>query len=280
MTLVYSTYATPMLREGPPEKQLNAHLTAAVPMSNFGDRWPITGSIEETESCELGVAVVLPDSCDDSFAVDMGSNDFSTDADLPLETFKPFGILYNRIVSTICLAERGISLEELLQTRWRASYSHLIANQLWAGTTNPSLASEDTVIAGTATSVRLGVATLEMEAGKLYGNQEVVFHVALSTLAVGVSDMVFLLDSDGRYRTASGNLVIGDAGYVPTGAEAAPPIYVSGPVHWAVSPGRYTTVFSDDASLRVNKIWGSYIGSGIVTFPADCPVLSKTATLT
>lgn len=290
MTMVFSALAGSTLRDAPQLKQLNGFLTAAVAPSFFPERWELNGSIEESESCELAVAKVLPPDCTTAFAYDMATGVFSNAGDLPLELFKPFGIIYNRIASTLCLAARGadtaeapsVTLETLLESRWRASYSHLIAFELYKGTTNPSLTSEDTPLAGTATSVRLGVAELELEAGLVFGNQEVTFHVPLSTLAVGVSDLVFMLDGTNRYRTASGNLVIGDAGYVPdTGDRAAPFIFVSGPVNWAVSTPQYYTVFSPDAaSMRVNKVFGSLLGQAIVTFPADCPVISKKATLT
>ena len=138
-------------------------------------------------------------------------------------------------------------LRERILTRLEVFASAKMATELLTGDLSQGLVaffnSPDASLGNTAETIRVGFAKLEASlAAKLHGAVGMI-HVTPSVLGLALADGLIFMGAGDVYRTASGHVVVGDAGYTgtvaPVGGSAATSsqawIWSSGPVWHAIS---------------------------------------------
>lgn len=153
--------------------------------------------------------------------------------------------LTNGVTCTSLSTTTGAELRDAALTQLRQIESAAFAQQLVDATTTNSagLASTATVVVGaTAVAVSRAFARLEDFLATRLFNSIGFIHVSPGVFALAVAAEVVIL-RDGMWQTATGHLVIADAGYAdmaaPTGQAQQQPeskwIYASGPVWFSKS---------------------------------------------
>lgn len=159
-----------------------------------------------------------------------------------IETQKAFLLVDGIRCST--LSSIPDTMDQRLTKRLDVYASAAFAVELMRGTNggpNSFKTNETTIISNTARSLRLAFADMEtFLADKLHGAQGLI-HVTPAAMVLAVADgMVRFVD--GVWQTATGHLVVGDAGYTgdaPTGVASTATdvdfLYASGPIYYAIS---------------------------------------------
>lgn len=159
-----------------------------------------------------------------------------------IETQKPFLLVDG--VKCSALSSVPATMDRRLETRLDVFASAAFGVELMRGTNggpNSFKTNETTVIANTARTLRLSFADMEtFLAQKLHGARGII-HLTPAAMVLAAADWLVQY-IDGVWQTATGHLVVADAGYTgaaPDGV-AAPAtdvafLYASGPIYYAMT---------------------------------------------
>lgn len=133
-------------------------------------------------------------------------------------------------------------MDNLITERLTVFASAAFASELMAGTNSTiSFASANKLAGGAARSLRLAFVDLETWlAAQLHGAQGII-HLTPAAMALAAADRLVQF-IDGRWVTATGHLVVADAGYTgpaPTGGTVSADqdwLYASGAIYYAITP--------------------------------------------
>lgn len=152
-----------------------------------------------------------------------------------------------------------------------------VANRMWVGPDTPEPGNQYftdgsavDVGAGDTLGVADAVAALANFAWQCQVGGERVLHVPVGLLDVMQARGVIVAgEAPGRWRTASGMLVVGDPGY-PNAGWPTVPVFVTGPVYAAVSDTVITA--SDAPALNRHLV----VGARVVEYAWFCCLLTAT----
>lgn len=201
--------------------------------TNGTPRWPLAGITWVTWGCtNIDTDVV---GCDKTNIKTL--EDFAA-----IETQNPFLLVDGVRCSTLSSVPE--TMDARLETRLDIYASAAFAVELMRGTNggpNSFRTNETTIISNTARTLRLAFVDLEnFLAQKLFGARGVI-HLTVGAMVLAAADQLVHF-IDGQWRTATGHLVVADAGYTGAapngvGAPAADTafLYASGPIYYAIT---------------------------------------------
>lgn len=247
--------------------------------------------------------VLTSDPCGDI----SGTSIACTGSDLPdaefygdEETFQPFVLDVGRQCGVLS-GRSDAELTEAARRRIREWISARLARELYLGTItgNPAITVNPVVIASTGVAIGDAFIALEAEIQALAGNMQMTFHLTPGLLVAALRDSVVMMHMDGTLHTATGHLVVADAGYdgsIPTGTLLDPDgapivpsavgageayVYVTGPVAWDYGPELISDVEDvGPLSGRTNRRRSLVQRPVVAIFDPNCVHLAILATAT
>lgn len=177
-------------------------------------------------------------------------------------TFDPFEI-YNTETCTSREAD-VVDLNGRLSTRWEVMVSEQIASRL-----NVEMAARATVFTTGPVNTSIMLANAEESlALSLHGGRGLI-HMSPAALSMVSERLSF---RDGSWQTASGHIVIADAGHTglaPEGESSIPGtewVYTSGQVVYGLSDARIPTSAVEYLDRSSNEVTARVIGASVVGF--------------
>lgn len=156
------------------------------------------------------------------------------------------------------------TLNERLRTRWNVMISEQVATRL-----NVEMADHATVVTTGPVNTEIALSSAEQALALTLHGGEGFIHMSPAALGMVIDKLSFY---DGQWHTASGHVVVADAGHagIPPEGEAAVDgtewIYTSGAVLYGLSDERIPEQANEYLDRERNIITGRVIGSGVVAF--------------
>jgi hypothetical protein len=208
-------------------------LDVARPLSEGGiPRWALSGVKWVPLGCD-GLTVTT-DGCDVTLDKELGGFEDQVEQ-------LPFLMLASIACST--LGSDPAYMDKIITDRLTVFASAAFATELMVGTNGGplSFAGAEKLASGNARTLRLAFADLETWlALQLHGAQGII-HLTPAAMALAAADGLVMF-IDGRWVTATGHLVVADAGYTgpaPTDGSVSADqdwLYASGPIFYDITP--------------------------------------------
>lgn len=234
-------------------------------------RWP-AGVRIQSESCGINIEVVEAD-CAATNLTDTTEFGDTTEFDSLVGWA-------TRWCST--QSGRGSELTPAAQRIVDEQVGFAVARELMSGTVNPSLKSTATVVTTSAALPAIqALVLMEESIAAAAGNIEALIHVSPAMLERLYHDDGIFREGDSWY-TATGQVVIGDAGYDGGEPDSEDPvaddeeyIYATGPVAWDYGPEQaFDPTDLGTAYERRNQLVGRAQRPFLALFDPDCLVLA------